>query len=97
MSTRATYRFITKDEGTTTFYIHHDGCQEGAAHYLSNAFENFSATNFFRKKNNLEHLKIPNAPIGIIEQIILKTATVACLFTLQLVSRNDIRRVAVAA
>lgn len=39
MSTRATYKFKYTDEYTpdTTFYIHHDGYQEGASTYFYNA------------------------------------------------------------
>ena len=38
MSTRATYSFQSSGKPTITLYIHHDGYEAGAGHYLAQAF-----------------------------------------------------------
>lgn len=66
MSTRATYRFINKEENrnfsfNTTVYIHHDGYPDGAAAYLNHSLSNPSkgcmATQFLRANDGAELTK----------------------------------------
>ena len=52
MSTRATYKITDKSNREMTFYIHHDGYKEGAAHYFYNMIETRTGTGEGYKTNS---------------------------------------------
>ena len=58
MSTRATYTFKTRFTGTTTFYIHHNGYERGAANlYFAPCFDRFGPDAFYRTNERAELTK----------------------------------------
>ena len=86
MATRATYSFQSTGKPNITLYIHHDGYEAGAGHYIAQAFaeggedrnDYFTVESFIKANDRAEitgsHEAMETPSIGMISSLPLPTA-----------------------